>query len=88
MSHQLYIVWMAGGETGPAQQLARSVKLHDGLWITASQQTRSKLYHHIKHQCLPERLLVAPLADIPKFKGMMAGTTRAVRELEQEAGTT
>ncbi|MEO9526000.1 hypothetical protein [Roseibium sp.] len=43
--------------------------------------SRSTVYHRIKWQ-LPDGapLLVAPLADAPKFRGLAPGTTKWVRE--------
>lgn len=81
MSRQLYLVWMKGAEPAGDPDLAQAVKLHEGLWVVASQRTRSRLYHGIKRRFSPESLLVAPLSDAPKFKGMIGGTTRSVREL-------
>lgn len=60
-----------------------SVELMQGLYLIRTEQTRSQLYHAIKRRFDPERLLVAPLSDLPKFKGMNAGTTKAVRHLKR-----
>lgn len=56
------------------------VKLLDGLYMIRSDLTRSKLYHRIKWQLDDDAaLLVAPLADDPKFKGMEAGSLKWLR---------
>jgi hypothetical protein len=51
------------------------------LYLVRTEQTRSQLYHSIKRQFDPDRLLVAPLLDMPKFQGMNAGVTQAARRL-------
>ncbi len=54
--------------------------LNPRLFLVETGLSRSKLYHRIKWQ-LPEgtALLVAPLAAVPKFKGMAEGSTAWVR---------
>lgn len=53
------------------------VRLHAGLYLIRTELTRSKLYHRIKWQLEDGAgLLVAPLADDPKFKGMEAGSLK------------
>ena len=56
------------------------VVLRPGLLLLESDATRSEVYHALKHQ-LPQgtALLVAPLADAPKMKGMDEGTTAWLR---------
>jgi hypothetical protein len=61
--------------------LIGGVELEPGLYLVRTEQTRSQLYHSIKRQFDPDRLLVAPLLDLPKFKGMNAGVTQAARRL-------
>lgn len=65
--------------TIPAQQVC---KLADGLYLAVSALSRSRLYHRIKRQ-LPQgaALLVAPLADAPKFKGMSPGALTFARSV-------
>lgn len=48
--------------------------LRDGLTLIDSPHSRSEVYHAVKH-LVPEgtALVVAPLADDPKFKGMASG---------------
>lgn len=81
--HSLYLLAIPAGDNVPEQfdlhgdgkQLAR------GLYLIRSNLSRSKLYHRLKSQ-LPHgaALLVAPLADDPKFKGMNAGALSWIRE--------
>lgn len=56
--------------------------LSTGLCLIESHRSQSKLYHAIKWQ-LPDHtpLIVAALAERPKFKGMAAGALKWVREL-------
>ena len=58
-------------------------KLAPGIFCIASELSRSKLYHRIKWQ-LPDDtgLLLAPLADAPKFKGMEPGALAWLRSLD------
>ena len=78
----LYLVWHEPDrEIG--QELAQALdrfELAPGLLIVDSELTRSKLYHQVKW-ALPRgtALLVAPLADAPKFKGMEEGALKWVR---------
>lgn len=55
------------------------VPLAPGLYLAESTQPRSRLYHAIKRRHAPRRLLVAPLADDPKFKGMQPGALSWLR---------
>ena len=83
----LYLLAIPAGDDVPTQfdlhgdgkQLAR------GLYLIRSNLTRSKLYHRIKWQ-LPDgaALLVATLADDPKFKGMNAGALSWIRETRSD----
>ncbi len=57
-----------------------AVLLRPGLLLLATDATRSEVYHALKHHLPPgTALLVAPLADAPKMKGMADGTTAWVR---------
>lgn len=55
--------------------------LRDGLMLIDSPHSRSEVYHAVKY-LVPEgtALLVAPLADDPKFKGMAAGAAAWLAE--------
>lgn len=71
----LYLVHVSG----PATDLSGvdgAVELDEGLYLVRSSATRSKLYHAVKRRLSPEKLLVAPLADMPKFKGFKRGSTK------------
>lgn len=56
------------------------VRLGEGAYLCTTTRNRSRLYHALKRQYQPTRLLVAPLADAPKFKGMEAGVLSWLRE--------
>jgi hypothetical protein len=78
----LYLAWE---ETGAVDATAEgpwedAVVLRPGLLLLDSQASRSVVYHALKHH-LPAgtALLVAPLADAPKMKGMAEGTTAWLR---------
>lgn len=78
----LYLAWE---ETGSVDATAEgpwedAVALRPGLLLLDSEATRSVVYHALKHH-LPAgtALLVAPLADAPKMKGMAAGSTTWLR---------
>ncbi len=71
----LYLVYMR--DPLPSEDiLADAVELDIGLYLIRTDQTRSQLYHAIKRKLSPAILLVAPLSDLPKFKGMRDGATR------------
>lgn len=68
----LYIVHVAGQVMDIVDD-PDVVVLGDGLYLVLSGQTRSQLYHAVKRRTAAARLLVAPLADLAKFKGMRSG---------------
>ena len=76
----LCLVWHSAKET-EVEISEPSHPLSDGLFLVRSERTVSRLYHAIKYQ-LPEgtSLIVAPLADRPKFKGMAKGAFSWVRQ--------
>ena len=55
------------------------LELAPGLYLTESSSTRSQVYHALKRRFEPCRLLVAPLAGDPKFKGMRPGALAWLR---------
>lgn len=57
------------------------VVLDEGLYLVRTAQTRSELYHAVKRRLNPAKLLVAPLSDLPKFKGMRPSSTALARSL-------
>lgn len=63
-----------------------AVKLDEGLYLIRGALTRSQLYHALKRRLDPQRLLVAPLAEGPKFKGLKPGALKAARALEDRGG--
>ncbi|MCK9489597.1 MAG: hypothetical protein M0Q42_09420 [Xanthomonadales bacterium] len=78
-AHTLYLVHVdvdLDQHPDPAPDL---VPLAPGLYLTESSRSRSQLYHAIKWRLQPQRLLVAPLADEPKFKGMQPGALAWLR---------
>lgn len=78
---QPYLIHIDDGAdiTIPAKQVW---KLADGLYLAVSALTRSRLYHRIKRQLPPDSaLLIAPLADAPKFKGMSPGALAFTRTI-------
>lgn len=78
----LYLAWE---ETGAVDATAEgpwedAVVLRPGLLLLVSEATRSEVYHALKHHLPPDTaLLVAPLAEAPKMKGMAEGTTTWLR---------
>ena len=61
--------------------------LDDRLMLVRTGQTRSRLYHSLKRQMPGDAaLLVAPLEDAPKFKGLRPGATTAARRLFSQTG--
>jgi hypothetical protein len=58
---------------------ADAVQLAPGLYLAASPATRSQVYHAWKRRYGPAQLLVAPLSDAPKFKGMAPGALAWMR---------
>lgn len=74
----LYLVFMDPDPGGLC--LARpAIRLGSGLYICHTAATRSRFYHALKASCHPQKLLVAPLEDAPKFKGMAPGAAKALR---------
>lgn len=55
-------------------------RLKRGLYLLEAARTRSHVYHAIKRKLSPDAaLLVAPLANDPKFKKMSDGALKWVR---------
>lgn len=80
--NRLYLVHIrpCPAETSSSDDM---VELGDGLYLIRTDQTRSQLYHSVKRRHAPRQLLVAPLADLPKFKGMRPGSTKKARSLDK-----
>jgi len=80
---RLYLVWLEDAE-GAVPEPGETddpglMPLAKGLFLVRTNQTRSELYHAVKRRTKPEKLLVAPLADAPKFKGLADGALKWVR---------
>lgn len=75
----LYLVHLEIDGALDASMAADSVQLAPGLHLVESTATRSQLYHSIKRRHAPDRLLVAPLTEPPKFMGMAPGALRWLR---------
>lgn len=76
----LYLVYVREPETGiDSAEFHHLLQLDDGVWLVRSGLSRSKVYHAFKRAARPAGLLVAPLADDPKFKGMREGALKALR---------
>ncbi len=80
------MIYLAHTAADPDQVLAAGladdlVELTPGLLAVDTDASRSKLYHGLK-RLQPERapLLVTVLADVPKLKGMTAGSTAWLRQ--------
>jgi hypothetical protein len=57
------------------------VSLRPGLVLVDSDASRSVVYHALKDELPPDTpLLVAELHEVPKFKGMAAGSLRWARD--------
>jgi hypothetical protein len=76
---QLFLVYVETRTSPHPDPAPDLVALAPGLYLTESAQTRSRLYHALKRRLDPVRLMVAPLADDPKFKGMHAGALAWLR---------
>ena len=78
-SPTLYLVFLAPDPGVEALALEEVQPLGSGLYLAGSARTRSQLYHLLKRRTQPRQLLVAPLADHPKSKGMAPGTLAWLR---------
>lgn len=75
----LYLVHVDPELAPEAEALPGLRRLAPGLYLAESVQSRSQFYHALKRRLRPARLLVAALADEPKFKGMDAGALAWLR---------
>ena len=77
-----YLVYLPAGAEQVVFPAGRVTPLDNHLHLVVSTLDRSQLYHRIKRQ-LPagSALLVAPISEAPKFKGMAAGALAACRDL-------
>ena len=77
----LYIVHVKAAGMGDLPAAEEVITLDRGLYLVRTAQMRSQLYHAVKRRLAPDALLVAPLAGLPKFKGMRPGSTALARSL-------
>lgn len=76
----LYLIYLRSPRHSlRVSEFAGMRQLDEGLYVLRSDQSRSKVYHAIKRAAQPEGLLVAPLADDPKFMGMAPGALASLR---------
>lgn len=80
MTNNLYLVHLDGPSLPRAASHPDLFELAPGLYLFDDPGTRSQVYHALKRQHAPERLLVAPLSAAPKFKGMTTGALAWLRE--------
>ena len=73
-----------GGEAPDFELDGALWPLQDDLYLVRSDLSQSKVYHRIKWQ-LPKDtpLVVATLAEAPKFKGMAKGSLKWVRQARE-----
>lgn len=77
----MYILYVDLDDPPPLEIDGAHFELRPCLHLVDTDATRSRLYHDVKHQLPADTaLLVAPLADAPKFKGMPAGALNWVRD--------
>lgn len=76
----LYLVYLEAEVLPRTGEDPHLLELAPCLYLVESPQTRSRLYHALKRRHAPRKLLVAPLADAPKFKGMSAGALKWLRD--------
>lgn len=79
----LYLAWFDAPDADTAALAGEfgGFPLASGLMLLVSDVTRSRVYHSVKWALPPDTpLLVAPLADVPKFKKMTPGTQTWLRE--------
>lgn len=79
MNTTVYLVYLETDRPARIADAFEVFELVPGLFLIETRQTRSQLYHAVKRRFAPERLLVAPLSDAPKFKGMAAGAVKWLR---------
>jgi hypothetical protein len=79
----LFLVYVdvAASSEAPLHLPGDAFILADTFFLVRSDLTRSELYHQIKRRLPAEAaLLVAPLADAPKFKHLRRGALKWLRE--------
>ncbi len=77
----LYLLYCPQTTEQPLDLYGDGYRVDDNLFLISSELNRSPLYHRIKWQLDPDSpLLLAPLSDAPKFKGMNPGSLKWLRE--------
>ncbi|WP_122468931.1 hypothetical protein [Brevundimonas lutea] len=77
-----YLVYLPAGADHVVFPADHVTPLDPHLQLVVSTLARSRLYHRIKRQLPPgSALLVVPISEAPKFKGMAAGALAACRDL-------
>ncbi|MBB6425718.1 hypothetical protein [Sphingopyxis sp. JAI128] len=79
----LFLVYadVAASSEGPVHLPGDAFMLADTLFLVRSDLTRSELYHQVKLGLPTDAaLLVAPLADAPKFRRLHRGALKWLRE--------
>lgn len=72
-----------GASLDEIESVAELWELQPGLYLVHGELTRSEIYHALKREIPGDAaLLVAPLANAPKFKSMSAGSTSWLRGLD------
>ena len=78
----LYLIYVRNpGRALDAAEFEGLRQLDDRLYLLQTGEDRSRLYHAIKRAAQPDSLLVAPLSEAPKFKGMAGGALKWLRNL-------
>jgi hypothetical protein len=73
---RFYLVYAQAADAQALQANFDAVWLRDDLFAVHTRMTRSELYHAVRDLCVPDALLVAPLAAHPKFRGMAPGALK------------
>jgi hypothetical protein len=78
----IYLAFTEGRELGRDEPgpWTEVFPLRPGLALIDSDESRSTVYHALKDVVGDGALLVAPLTDAPKFKGVAPGALRWVRD--------
>ncbi len=79
----LFLGWVEGDDVdeAPDGPWEDAFVLRPGLLLLRSGHTRSEVYHGLKYAVPDGRaVLVGPLADTPKFKGMAGGAQAWLRD--------
>ena len=82
---RLFLVYLEiTGDEQPEMPADLYTQLTPSLFLVRSTLTRSGLYHAVKRRNAPTALLVAPLEEAPKFKGMNEGSLKWLRSMTRD----